>query len=180
MAAFGPPFYYLVGNELQINTVCLFMAARPAARKFNRRWLWLFPTWAAVIFFTSTTVITQRQLARFVASIIPGVTEDGFFEWWQTWWWFFVKGFHVAEFFILTIAGGWVLRRLKLKNWVLWAPTFALLYAISDEWHQTFVPARGGRATDVLIDCIGIALATLLMWWNSNKASIAHQPEETL
>jgi len=156
------------------------MAVRSAARKFNRRWLWLLPVWAAVIFFTSTTVITQRQLARFVASIVPGVTEDSFFEWWQTWWWLFVKGFHVAEFFILTIAAGWVLRRYRLKNWVWWAPAFALLFAISDEWHQTFIPARGGRATDVLIDSIGISLATIWMFWSIRKAATAHPPEGTL
>ncbi|QYK52745.1 MAG: VanZ family protein [Fimbriimonadaceae bacterium] len=155
------------------------MAASQPAKKFNRRWLWLLPIWAAVIFFTSTTVITQRQLARFVASVIPGVTEDGFFEWWQTWWWVFVKGFHLVEFFILTIAAGWVFRKFKFRRWLVWAPLFGLLFAISDEWHQTFVPARGGRATDVLIDSIGICLAALLMFLRTKKAK-AHPPEDTL
>lgn len=40
------------------------------------------------------------------------------------------------------------------------------LYAVSDEWHQTFVPGRSGRATDVLIDVAGAgaALAALARW----------------
>jgi VanZ family protein len=37
----------------------------------------------------------------------------------------------------------------------------ALAYAISDEWHQSFVPGRGATARDVAIDGIGIALAAL-------------------
>lgn len=37
------------------------------------------------------------------------------------------------------------------------------LYAVSDEWHQTFVAGRTGRASDVLIDIAGavVALAVL-------------------
>ena len=35
----------------------------------------------------------------------------------------------------------------------------ALAYAISDEWHQSFVPGRGATPRDVAIDGIGIALA---------------------
>ncbi len=44
--------------------------------------------------------------------------------------------------------------------------TFALslLYAISDEWHQTFVPGRHGRPFDVLVDVSGIVAAILLIW----------------
>lgn len=37
------------------------------------------------------------------------------------------------------------------------------IYAISDEWHQTFVPGRMGKVTDVMIDVAGaiVAIATL-------------------
>ncbi len=36
-----------------------------------------------------------------------------------------------------------------------------LLYAISDEYHQTLVPTREGKLRDVLIDFAGI----LLIWY---------------
>lgn len=39
----------------------------------------------------------------------------------------------------------------------------AVLYAITDEIHQTFVPGRHGRATDVLIDGMGAAAGLLFM-----------------
>ncbi len=35
----------------------------------------------------------------------------------------------------------------------------SVLYAISDEIHQAFVPGRHARITDVLIDTVGILLA---------------------
>ena len=36
-----------------------------------------------------------------------------------------------------------------------------LLYAISDEWHQTFIPGRHGQVADVLVDFAG-ALAMVI------------------
>lgn len=35
------------------------------------------------------------------------------------------------------------------------ALALCILYACSDEWHQTFVAGRSGRASDVLVDTIG-------------------------
>ncbi len=41
--------------------------------------------------------------------------------------------------------------------------TVAMLYAVSDEWHQSFVPTRGARVTDVLIDAAGAVIGLLLV-----------------
>jgi VanZ family protein len=41
-----------------------------------------------------------------------------------------------------------------------WLATFA--YAVSDEWHQTFVHGRVGHAQDVGIDMIGASIALAL------------------
>lgn len=38
-----------------------------------------------------------------------------------------------------------------------------ILYAVSDEYHQTFVPGRFGTAVDVGIDAVGAAVALLLV-----------------
>jgi VanZ family protein len=38
----------------------------------------------------------------------------------------------------------------------------AVAYALTDEYHQTFVPGRNGRLLDVVIDAVGIVAATLL------------------
>jgi VanZ family protein len=39
------------------------------------------------------------------------------------------------------------------------AAAITLLYAISDEWHQTFVEGRHGSALDVAIDASGMLIA---------------------
>ena len=39
----------------------------------------------------------------------------------------------------------------------------AVLYAASDEWHQSFVEGRHGTPVDVAIDAVGMALAAALV-----------------
>ena len=46
---------------------------------------------------------------------------------------------------------------------LLAAVTISFLYAITDEYHQTFVSGRHGSPLDVGIDAIGIAAAVLLV-----------------
>lgn len=41
-----------------------------------------------------------------------------------------------------------------------WLATMA--YAISDEWHQTFIEGRAGQASDVAIDAVGATIALAL------------------
>ena len=45
----------------------------------------------------------------------------------------------------------------------------AVLYAISDEYHQTFVPGRHGRLLDVLIDCFGVGVAFSVSLWLARR-----------
>ena len=46
------------------------------------------------------------------------------------------------------------------------AIAFALsaLYAMTDEFHQTFVPSREGQTTDVIIDSFGAAAGLFALW----------------
>lgn len=46
---------------------------------------------------------------------------------------------------------------------VLLAATISFLYAISDEYHQTFTEGRSGSPVDVAIDTVGIAFACWLI-----------------
>jgi len=40
----------------------------------------------------------------------------------------------------------------------------AVVYALSDEYHQTFVPGRNGNLLDVAVDGAGASVAMLLEW----------------
>ncbi|OGK52643.1 hypothetical protein A3D00_01510 [Candidatus Woesebacteria bacterium RIFCSPHIGHO2_02_FULL_38_9] len=50
-------------------------------------------------------------------------------------------------------------KNLSLKQMMLLAIIITLLYAVSDEIHQLFVPTREGKIRDVLIDSLGILLS---------------------
>jgi len=94
------------------------------------------------------------------------VTESGFHEFWKHWWWLFVKGYHVLEFLLFTLLVARSLRKtthLGSKRSIAIAAIAAVAYAASDEFHQTFVPGRGGLVTDVLIDTIGITVAAIVL-----------------
>jgi len=43
------------------------------------------------------------------------------------------------------------------------AAVAVLTYAATDEWHQTFVPGRGGTVVDVVIDASGILLVAFFL-----------------
>jgi VanZ family protein len=63
---------------------------------------------------------------------------------------------HVTEYFLLTLA--WT-RALGARPAV--AAAISVLYAATDELHQTFVAGRHGTPVDVLIDAIGVSLGSL-------------------
>jgi VanZ family protein len=48
------------------------------------------------------------------------------------------------------------------------ALALTVLYAASDEWHQTFIPNRSGQLADVLVDTAG-ALTVLLVILRRNR-----------
>lgn len=37
-------------------------------------------------------------------------------------------------------------------------------YALSDEFHQSFVPGRTSEIGDIIADCLGIATASVIYW----------------
>lgn len=49
---------------------------------------------------------------------------------------------------------------------------FCLIYAASDEIHQSFVPGRAGRVSDVIVDLIGVTVSTTLMLYVFKKTAL--------
>ena len=98
------------------------------------------------------------------------------------------KGAHIAEFAILFLLFERALKNYfmppslaplsgvsegllflqKAKKALLWAFVLTILYAISDEYHQTFIVQRVGSPTDVAIDCLGVFIIT---WWRIRRFS---------
>ena len=74
----------------------------------------------------------------------------------------------IAHFSIYTVVGFLLMGLLstyKLKDkWrMIMTIVIGILYAISDEFHQSFSPGRTPKVTDVYIDTLGIILGVLLV-----------------
>lgn len=68
------------------------------------------------------------------------------------------KGAHIIGYAGLAVAAYIATGRY----WLAWL--IAVLYAASDEYHQTFIPGRNGTAVDVLIDAVGAAVGLFVLW----------------
>ena len=94
----------------------------------------------------------DTALGRFLAHILPGITGSGIFT-------DIRKYAHMFEYFCLGISSAlyfFELMRGKYAGPFLYSAGLSVLYACTDEWHQTFVPGRSGMIADVGIDFIGI------------------------
>ena len=122
----------------------------------TKRWLyyWLpVLLWMGMIF-----VVSSRSSPPFVLNkTVDLVTK---------------KAMHVTEYGVLAFLLWRAISRER--GWPAW-PSFggafvlSLLYAVSDEFHQTFVPGRNGALTDVGFDALGALLALGLVWWSCRK-----------
>ena len=122
----------------------------------TKRWLyyWLpVLLWMGMIF-----VVSSRSSLPFVLNkTVDLVTK---------------KAMHVTEYGVLAFLLWRAISRER--GWPAW-PSFggafvlSLLYAVSDEFHQTFVPGRNGALTDVGFDALGALLALGLVWWSCRK-----------
>ncbi len=68
---------------------------------------------------------------------------------------------HVVVYSLLAISSWRAFSFWKQRKRLRWMPPFLwtllllVLYAASDEWHQTFVPTRSGSVRDVVVDTLG-------------------------
>ena len=109
-------------------------------KKIKRLLFWLLPLiWMGLIFYGSS-----RQRVK---------VADQF---WLNF--LFFKTLHVLEYGILFLL--WHLPLYNKRYSSKLAAFISIIYGISDEIHQTFVPTREGRPRDVFIDTLGV----LIFW----------------
>ncbi len=71
----------------------------------------------------------------------------------------FFKSLHIIEYailFMLLFRALYKERKLPSHKALLYAMIIAIIYGVSDELHQMFVPTREGSPRDIVIDTIGI------------------------
>jgi len=116
--------------------------------KFLKFWLPVI-LWAGIIFWFSS-----------IPDLESGLKQDFILR----------KIAHILEFAFLTIL---LIRatkqeNLSIKKAITFSIIIAFFYALSDEYHQTFVLNRQGTLRDAGIDSIGI-LITGLMWYIKSR-----------
>lgn len=90
---------------------------------------------------------------------------------------FFIRKLaHVTEYFILCALLLQMMFGTAVNRFVaaVVAAQLSVLYAFSDEWHQTMVPNRTGHNIDVVVDSVGVVLAVLIIpaldyWLHTKK-----------
>ncbi len=90
----------------------------------------------------------------------------------------FMKAAHLAEYAVLLVLALRAVRATwpDLWRWHFLASfLFALAYAASDEWHQTFVFGRTGTIRDVFIDSLGALIGFYYDLRNAKKQTAPHQ-----
>lgn len=81
------------------------------------------------------------------------------------------KAAHMAEFGLLWALWLWALPGNRPRAAVA-ALAITLAYAVSDEFHQSFVPGRQASPWDVAIDAVGIGVAAGL--WVARRRGALH------
>jgi VanZ family protein len=120
--------------------------------KFFKLWFPVF-IWAVFIFFLSG-----------IPDLRTGFKEDFILR----------KIAHIAEYFILTFflyrafKGSF---KISVSRLYVYPSAVSFLYALSDEFHQSFVPRRSCAMQDVLIDALGIIGFCLFIRHLSRKKS---------
>ncbi len=74
------------------------------------------------------------------------------------------KGGHMLGYGLLALSYWYAFRFSPEKMKIAWI--LALLYAATDEFHQSFVPGRLATVMDVGIDGVGAAIA---LWWAKRR-----------
>lgn len=151
--------------------------AEVRGRKVSRAWRYApLLLWMCFIFFASTVNFSASNTSRIIRPLLlwlyPGMSEESldFAH-------FIIRKLgHLTEYAILALLAARAFytssHQLLRRRWFLFALALVVLYALSDEFHQLFVPSRTGSIYDSLIDIVGGAIALLLfLLWQRRKKS---------
>ncbi len=106
------------------------------------------------------------MIAIFVSSSRSGDQLDSVLPWFQQWLPFLsdFNPMHYVAYFVLALTIAYGMGGLS-REWrgCLLNVVICVLYGITDEWHQSFVPMRSPDPLDLLHDGMGAAAASLLV-----------------
>lgn len=128
--------------------------------------------WMAVIFWFSSKVAKESDamsdglIAKMTALFGLELSDEALLEFISKWQFLVRKAAHFTEYAVLGFLSANAFNGFGLfsKKWAFLSPAFSLLYAVSDEVHQYFVPGRACRFLDIFIDFCGAVVGIGLFW----------------
>ena len=139
--------------------------------------------WLLLIFYFSSQVADDsnelshgimNNIIKFIEGLFPNSTFD-----FSNLNFYIRKSAHFITYLVLGVLTINAFSNLGLLRYRLFSYSllFCVLYAASDEFHQSFVPGRSGQGSDVLLDSVGALvgiLIYLLFWIKLNKPYYKH------
>lgn len=139
-------------------------------RKIALAWLPVV-LWMTLLFGASTDLGATRRTSRFLVPALRWLVPEISAESLARAQFAVRKTGHVLAYAVLAAL---VFRARRLSTLEGEPPSFprvaavsfavTVVYACSDEWHQTFTASRNGSSADVALDAAGGALGLLLLW----------------
>jgi len=141
-------------------------------REIIKAWLPVF-LWMALMFFGSTDLMSAEHTSRILTPLLrwwnPDISLAGIAQAHLL----VRKAAHLTEYAILALLLCRALRGGVEEFWQRVALTLApaMIFAVADEFHQSFVASRTASLGDVLLDCSGALLGLMICATTRNRNS---------
>jgi VanZ family protein len=134
--------------------------------------------WMSIIFYMSTGMFSSENTSRIIVPIL-----NFLFPWLPSHQINLIHGLirkagHVTEYFVLGLLLFNAFRGDSIEKWCLrWAIYTILgvvLYAVSDEYHQSFIISRTASFVDIGIDSMGglLSQAAIIVRWKTTRQNM--------
>ncbi|MDX2029603.1 MAG: VanZ family protein, partial [Blastocatellia bacterium] len=135
----------------------------------SKLFYWLPPlAWMAAIFYFSTDSFSGENTGSLLFDIFHFVFPSLTYEQFRPIHFVIRKAAHFTEYGLLALL---LFRAFRSGNAVRWhwrwavgAWLLVVIYALTDEYHQTFVASRTGTINDSLVDILGGTTALVVLW----------------
>ena len=141
--------------------------------------------WIVLIAIESTSYLSSANTTRFLYPILHfffAIDLDHFFIWHH----YIRKTGHFVGYFMLSVLlfRAWKATLPSTSLWALrWAGVAFVMSAFvasMDEWHQTFIPSRTGRVSDVILDSTAALIAQIVIFLFLQLKGSRQQEEQVI
>ena len=128
--------------------------------------------WAILIFIASGDALSANHTSVILVALkwlFPSASSESL----NTVHFLVRKAGHLSEYAVLATLAAYAFRRsshqLLRLHWFWCSLLLAVVYALTDEYHQSFIPSRTSSIYDSLIDSTGALIALTVIWLSHQR-----------